>query len=404
MDRSVVVYSNDELVGRLWLRSRADRSGASFEYDPAWLRDPARFALGPELELGLGAHHTEAGQAIFGAFRDAAPDRWGRMLLRRAERRDATQVGRVPRGLGEADFLLRVDDETRQGAVRFADEPGGSFLAPPGARRIPPLVELPRLLGAADRLQSDAGDDDDLRVLLLPGSSLGGARPKASVRDADGNLAMAKFPRAHDEWNIPLWEAVALALAERAGIQTPDWQTVSPGDRRVLVLRRFDREGTRRIPFLSAMTMLGARDHERRSYPEVAEALRRHGESPGADLKELWRRIVFGVLISNHDDHLRNHGFLRHGTGGWRLAPVYDLNPTPADMGGETLTTAIVTGDHRASLDLAFETASYYGLDHEDAHTIVAKAKEAVRGWRAEATRQGIGRREQDRMASAFER
>ena len=409
MDRRVFLYCGrgdfDEPIGRLWLRDRRGRGRgtASFQYDPGWLRHPDRFAIEPVLELGPGAHHTEAGQELFGAFSDSAPDRWGRMLLQRAERRDARNDGRTPRALGEADFLLRVDDETRQGALRFAEERGGSFLAPAGAARIPPVVELPRLLGAADRLASDSGDDDDLRLLLASGSSLGGARPKASVREPDGRLAIGKFPSGQDEWDVPLWEAVALSLAGRAGIATSVWRTADAGGREVLVLRRFDREAGRRIPFLSAMTMLGARDREPRSYPEIADALRRYGAAPAADLKELWRRIVFTVLISNRDDHLRNHGFLLRGAGGWRLSPAYDLNPVPADLGGRNLTTPIREGDDRASLELALETASYYGLTAREAREITRRVADAVRGWRGEAAFGGLGRREQDRMESAFE-
>lgn len=407
MDRRVFVHSGRGdfrgPVGRLWLRVRGHRGTASFQYDPGWLQHPARFAVDPSLELGGGAHHTEAGKPLFGAFDDSAPDRWGRTLLRRAERRDAEREGRLPRALSEADFLLRVDDETRQGALRFRETRDGAFLAPPSPSRVPPLVELPRLLGAAERVVAQSEADDDLRLLLAPGASLGGARPKASVRDRDRRLALAKFPQGGDEWNVPGWEAVALSLASRAGITTSSWRLETVGERRVLVLHRFDREAGRRIPFVSAMTMLGATDHETRSYPEVAEAVRRFGATPATDLAQLWRRIVFTVLISNRDDHLRNHGFLRPGDGGWRLSPAYDLNPTPAYAGGRFLATAIVAGDSRATLALAFETAGYYGIAPSTAREIAAEVAAAVTDWRNEAARFGFGRREQDQMASAFE-
>ena len=251
----------------------------------------------------------------------------------------------------------------------------------------------------------ESGDDDggrDLAVLLAPGSSLGGARPKASVREPDGALAIAKFPRAADEWEVTRWEAVALSLAERAGIRAARFRVERADGRAVLVLRRFDRDSGRRIPFLSAMTMLGAVEHDRRAYTEVAEAVRRYGAEPAADLAELWRRIIFTVLISNHDDHLRNHGFLR-AAGGWRLSPAYDLNPTPAEAGGRFLTTAIVGDDARASLELAFGTAAYYGLGPRRAREVAAEAASAAGGWREEAVRFGLSRGEQDRLASAFE-
>ncbi len=407
MDRRVFVHCDGSgfpgPVGRLWLRVRGHRASASFLYDRRWLRHPGRFALDPALQPGVGAYHTDPGRPLFGAFDDAAPDRWGRMLLRRAERRSAQREGRVPRVLTEGDFLLGVDDEARQGALRFHEAPEGPFLAPPAPNRVPPLVALPRLLGAAERVVAASESEEDLRLLLAPGASLGGARPKASVRDRDGRLALAKFPKADDAWDVPRWEAVGLSLARRAGIRTAEARIAPVAGKGVLVVRRFDRAGDRRIPFLSSMTLLGASDREPRAYPEIAEAIRRYGAAPTDDLEELWRRIVFTVLISNHDDHLRNHGFVRLGDGGWRLSPAYDLNPTPAEFGGRTLTTAIVEGDPGATCDLAFETAPYYGVSPSRAREIAGKAAAAVSRWRDEARRVGIGRPEQGLMASAFE-
>ena len=407
MDRQVFVHLDSGgfrgPVGQLWLRHRKGRESASFLYDPEWLRHSGSFALEPGLELQSGVFHTDGERKIFSVFSDAAPDRWGQRLLERAESRRAASVGETPRALTEADYLLGCDDETRQGAVRFTEGRGGTYLAPPDPWRVPPLVELPRLLGAARRTDSGADDGGDLKILLAAGPSLGGARPKASVRDRDGALTIAKFPRESDEWDVMRWEAVALSLAERADVSAASSRLEDVAGRAVLVLRRFDRDADRRIPFVSAMTMLGARDRERRSYQEIAEAIRRHGAEPAADLAELWRRIVFTVLISNHDDHLRNHGFLR-APGGWRLSPAYDLNPTPAEAGGQDLTTAITAGDYRSSLDLAFKTASYYGISLPRAREIAAEVASAVGSWREAATRVGIPRREQNRMASAFQR
>lgn len=376
------------------------RESASFQYTAEWLAHPGRFPLDPALELRAGPFHTDRG---FGCFRDAAPDRWGRQLVARARARDAAAAGRTPRRLTEADYLLGADDRTRHGALRFRDKPGGPFLAAPAAQSVPHLVQLSGLLRAADRLDSGAGGDDELALLLAPGSSLGGARPKASVLEDDGVLSMAKFPRGIDSWNVPRWEAVALALARTAGITVASSRLVVIEGRGVLVVHRFDRASGDRIPFLSAMSMLGATDGDGGSYPEIAEAIRRYGASPAADLKELWRRMVFTVLISNHDDHLRNHGFLRLEDGGWRLSPAYDLNPTPAEEGGRFLTTAIVAEDTRASLELALATARYYGLPLTDAREIVTEVEASVRRWREEATRLEVGRAEVDRMASAFE-
>ena len=204
----VELHGESILVGRLWSRTRGARENATFEYDASWLTHPGRFALEPALPLTPGPFHTPVDKAVFGAMDDTAPDRWGRVLMQRAERRRAKKAGQTPRTLGEADYLLLVDDEARQGGLRFAETPDGPFLAEPSGWRIPPFVELPRLLSAATRVTNDEEDDEDLRILIGPGSALGGARPKASVRDRDGHLALAKFPDRRDDYGIVLWEGV----------------------------------------------------------------------------------------------------------------------------------------------------------------------------------------------------
>lgn len=407
MDREAFVYvdlhGQPHLVGRLWARTRHGRDSASFEYDSSWLANPERFALEPALALGQGQFHTQANRAMFGAIGDSAPDRWGRVLMRRAERRRAETAGEQPRTLAEIDYLLNVDDTARQGALRFAEKQGGPFLAQPGATRIPPLVDLPKLLNAAERVLSEDDRDEDLRLILAPGSSLGGARPKASVRDRDETLAIAKFPNRDDEYDTVRWEAVALSLASTAGIATPQWRVEQAGNRPVLLLTRFDRTGGERIPFLSAMSMLGARDNETRSYLEFADALRQYGAAPKDDMRAVWRQMVFSILISNTDDHLRNHGFLYVGPDGWRLAPAYDLNPVPTDIKPRVLTTTIDLEDGTASLDLALSVADYFGLKGEEAKAIAGEAGKAVSDWRNCAARLGLSKGECDRMASAFE-
>jgi serine/threonine-protein kinase HipA len=423
METEVYVYvdiaDTPRLAGRLWARVRKGRESASFEYDPGWLAYAERFSLEPALMLGPGPFHTPPAKPLFGAIGDSAPDRWGRVLMRRAERRRAERAGETPRTLMEIDYLLMVDDEARQGALRFARhdrmdaggratqdakaEEGGPFLAEHDASRIPPLIDLPRLLSAAEHVVGDTDSDEDLRLLLAPGSSLGGARPKASVRDRDGHLAIAKFPHKDDEINTVLWEAVALRLAAKAGIPVPEWRVERVMDKPVLLLRRFDRVHDQRIPFLSAMSMLGASDNESRSYLEFVDALRRYGASPKQDMHELWRRIVFNILISNTDDHLRNHAFLYTGPNGWRLAPAYDLNPVPTDIKPRVLTTAIDLDDGSASLDLALSVVGYFELDEDKAHAIIAEVGKAVKTWREEAARLGLTQAEINRMASAFE-
>ncbi len=407
MDRETFVYVDldgvPHLMGRLWARVRKNKEGATFEYDEAWLQHPARFSLEPALQLGPGPFHTPADTPMFGAIGDSAPDRWGRALMRRTERRRAEREGGAPRTLQEIDFLLLVDDEARQGALRFAEREGGPFLREEGVKRIPPLVELPALLSAAEHVMEDKDTEEDLRLLFAPGSSLGGARPKASVIEKDGQLAIAKFPRRDDEINTVAWEAVALALAAKAGIPVPAGRVEIVAKKPVLLLRRFDREGKRRIPFLSAMSMLAARDNEMRSYLEIVDALRQHGAAPKADMEALWRRLVFNILISNTDDHLRNHGFLYAGQEGWRLSPAYDLNPVPVDIKPRILTTAINEDDNTASLALAMEVAEYFDLDEGRAREIAAEVGKSVSKWRDEAGRHGLTKSEIDRMASAFE-
>ena len=407
MDREALVYVDldgvPHLVGRLWAHLRKNKESASFEYDRTWLAHRARFSLEPALKLGPGPFHTPADMPMFGAIGDSAPDRWGRTLMRRMERRHAEREGQAPRALREVDYLLLVDDEARQGALRFAEQEGGPFLREEGIKRIPPLVALPKLLSAAEHVMEEKDTAEDLRLLFAPGSSLGGARPKASVREKDGHLAIAKFPRKDDEVNTVLWESVALALAQRAGIPVPARRIENILKKPVLLLRRFDRNGERRIPFLSAMSMLGSKDNETRSYLEIVDALRQHGAAPKADMEGLWRRMVFNILISNTDDHLRNHGFLYEGPDGWRLSPAYDLNPVPTDIKPRVLSTAISEDDATASLVLAMEVAEYFELNANKARESAAHVGKAVSKWRDEAARHGLTKGEIERMASAFE-
>jgi serine/threonine-protein kinase HipA len=407
MEKDVFVYVDlggvPYLVGRLWARVRKNKEGATFEYNDAWLNHPNRFSLEPALKLGPGPFHTGADTPMFGAIGDSAPDRWGRALMRRMERRRAEREGQAPRTLHEMDYLLLVDDEARAGALRFAETEGSPFLRQEEAKRIPPLLELPKLLSAAEHVMEETDTEEDLRLLFAPGSSLGGARPKASVKEKDGHLAIAKFPRKDDEINTVLWEAVALALAKKAGIPVPTARVETVANKPVLLLRRFDRDGKRRIPFLSAMSMLGAKDNETHSYLEIVDALRQHGAAPKADMEALWRRMVFTILISNTDDHLRNHGFLYEGSDGWSLSPAYDLNPVPTDIKPRILTTTINEDDGTASLALAMSVAKYFELDSAKAREIAKQVGKAVSKWRTEAAKHGISKSEIDRMASAFE-
>jgi len=392
-------------VGTLWITAGRRHEPATFEYADSWLANPERFALEPGLELHPGPFHTRAGQPLFGALGDSAPDRWGRTLIARAERRRARVERRKPRALREIDYLLAVNDETRQGALRFTLAENGPYVAQPlGVESVPPLVDLARLLSATDALLANDETAEDLRLLIDPGASLGGSRPKASVRDRDGSLLVAKFPARTDPYNQVVWEGIALELARRAGIEVPASRIEHVSGRDVILISRFDRRKGRRIPFLSALGALGALDNEVHSYLEIADALRYQAAAAREDLAALWRRIVFNVLISNTDDHLRNHAFLYAGPRGWRLAPAYDLNPVPTDIKPRMLSTSIAEDpDLTASLELALDVAEHFGLKQNGARAIVAQVQRAAREWATVARSFGLKRNEIERMATAFE-
>lgn len=386
------------------LRQQVSRRGetVTFEYDASWLEDANRFSIEPALALTAGTFPPQAGQAVFGSIGDSAPDTWGRRLMQRAERRLAEREGRQPRSLGELHYLLGVADETRLGALRFRWRGEAVFQAPV-REGVPALIELGRLLQITERIDRDEETDDDLRLIFAPGSSLGGARPKASVIDQHGHLAIAKFPKESDDYSIETWEEIALLLAERAGIQTPKHQLLDVIGKPVLLSRRFDRADGWRIPFLSAMSMTGSRDGERGSYPELVDALTAHGVQAKKDAEQLYRRVAFNVLVSNVDDHLRNHGFLWSGQGGWVLSPAYDLNPTPTDVKARILTTNIDLDEGTCSVELLQDAAEYFGLGLKPARAIIRDVAEATRNWQSVAEEVGVRRAEIARMASAFE-
>ncbi len=407
MAKPVFVYidinGETTLVGRLWAHIRGRRESATFEYSSPWLRSPECFALEPALATETGSHHTNIGKSIFGAIGDSAPDRWGRMLMRRASRKEDKDTGRTPRTLWETDYLLNVNDVARMGALRFSRIEGGPFLAERCPSSIPPMIELPKLLAASDNLLCDQESDEELRILLAPGSSLGGAQPKASVCDNNSQLYIAKFPNNKDDYNRIAWEAIALDLAELSGIRVPQRRLEFVKGKHVLLLKRFDRERSMRIPFLSGMSMISANDNEAHSYLELVDAIRSHGADPRTDMHELWRRIVFTILISNVDDHMRNHGFLYDGRSGWILSPAYDLNPTPVDIAPRILASAINIDDQEASLDSAFEVSGYFDVEIEKAKEYIREIALAVSSWKSKAKAYGISRTEIDRMSTAFE-
>ena len=373
-----------------------------FEYADTWLADAERFSLEPALALTRGAYAPLAKLSVFGSIGDSAPDTWGRRLMQRAERRRAEREGRAVRTLAESDYLLGVLDETRLGALRFRWE-GDDIFQAPARNGVPALIELGRLLQVTERILRDEETEEDLQLIFAPGSSLGGARPKASVIDRHGHLSIAKFPKETDDYSIETWEEVAFRLAERAGIATPHHELLQVAGKAVLLSRRFDRDGQRRIPFLSAMAMTGSKDGETGSSPEIVDALSRHGARAKADAQDLYRRVAFNVLISNVDDHLRNHGFLWHDRTGWSLSPIYDINPTPTDLKARVLTTNIDLDEGTCSIDLLEEAAGYFGLGLKPARAILKEVASATAAWREVAGEAGARASEITRMASAFE-
>lgn len=389
-------------VGTLFRQAARGRQSVTFQYHDTWLQHSARFSLEPSLAVGGGMFHPGEGREMFGSIGDSAPDTWGRRLMQRAERRAARAEGRPPETLHEADFLLGVSDVSRLGALRFRRADDDDFQKPVG-EGVPGFIQLRRLLESAQRIERDEETDDDLTLIFAPGSSLGGARPKASIVDAHGALAIAKFPKETDDYSIETWEHIALILAKRAGIRVPRHELQRIGGRSVLISWRFDREGEIRTPFLSAMSMLQAKDGERASYPEIVDELARHGANAKNDAAELFRRVVFSILISNVDDHLRNHGFLWAGKSGWCLSPAYDLNPTPTDLKARFLTTNISLDESTCSIELALSQAELFGLGANDAKAIISEAGAAVAQWRHVASQVGQTQNQIDRMASAFE-
>ena len=382
-----------------WVRGKET---IHFEDAAGWLDEPEHFSLEPALALTRGLFAPPSGQAVFGSIGDSAPDTWGRRLMQRRERRLAKHEGRAVRTLAESEYLLGVADQSRLGALRFRWVGGEAFQAPVRAG-VPALIELDRLLQITERILRDEETDEDLQLIFAPGSSLGGARPKASVIDQHGHLSIAKFPKEADDYSMETWEEVALRLARRAGIATPHHELVQVAGKAVLLSRRFDRAWNIRIPFLSAMAMMSAKDGEHSSYPEIVDALTQHGAQAKSDAQALYLRVVFNVLISNVDDHLRNHGFLWQGKKGWALSPAYDLNPVPTDIKARVLTTNIDLNEGTCSIDLLEGAAGYFGLSLAEARNIIKGVAAVTATWRETAKQAGARSNEINRMASAFE-
>lgn len=399
---SVSIVGEDVAAGRLYAHRRRGVESATFVYDESYLRHSGAYPLDPALPLVSGSLQTPTGLPLFNAFTDSAPDRWGRNLIVRNERTRASLSGNRSRSLGEVDFLLGARDDVRQGALRFRDPQTGAFLADTKVG-VPAATNLPELLEIAARVETETAGAAELARLVQAGSSLGGARPKTHVLATGGVLAIAKFPSVSaDTWDVMAWEKVALDLAEAAGIQVPRSDLIDFAGRAVLILHRFDRTAdNQRIGYRSALTMLEARDGDQRSYLDIGEVIEEQSPFATRDLSQLWRRMVFNVLISNTDDHLRNHAFLHTDKASWRLSPAFDLNPNP-DPGPKYLSTAIDEFETAAKVDLLLDVIPYFRLDTDAAVAVVSDVVGAIAGWKATAGRVGISRHEIERMEPAF--
>ena len=388
------------MVGRFRYVNKYRGQSSLFEYADEWLGDADAFPIDPEnLPLQRGPFYTSSDKsALPGAIRDAAPDRWGRQLVKRA----FAKAGES-RSLSEIDYLLAVADHTRIGALRFRREGEDSFDHHAASSRVPPLIHLPALVNAADAVQRNTETAQDLKLLLNEGSPLGGARPKSAVKNTDGTLAIAKFPKPDDDRSIPHGEILATTLARKAGLDVADSKLLDVAGRPVALIRRFDRTGNRRIAFLSAMSLLGRNDGDEATYTDIAEIIRMHSSSPTENLHELWRRVVFNVLIGNLDDHLRNHGFLYDRDGRWRLSPAYDLNPVPLAEKARELTTWISEQGPEADLDLAREATPFFSLKKKEAEAIIDEISTALKDWQSVARRLGMSSKDIDIYSTAIQ-
>lgn len=382
-----------------------DRGQVRFQYARAWLQDASPFALDPDLSLDESPFFPKPDQGNFGVFLDSSPDRWGQTLMKRREVLQAKDQKRASRPLHAWDFLIGVQDETRQGALRFRAVGTEVFLANEG-NAAPPVTTLRELESVAMELTSRRIDNLNslrrwLAVLVAPGASLGGARPKANFTDTDGTLWIGKFPARDDDRDVGAWELVAHALAVKAGVDVPPARRLRlGGDFHTFCVQRFDRVGSTRKFYASAMTLLRREQSEGTSYLDIAQLIRRRGapECSAGDLEQLFRRVAFNVAIGNRDDHLRNHGFVLSKTG-WRLAPAFDVNPN-VDKAEHVLNLDDV--DNRPSLRTVLATASFYGLDDEQAARIVEEVASAVDGWRNAARRARVAAADIELTSVAF--
>ena len=413
--KKIIVYADWEtlakpvIMGYLTVDMIRGKEIFSFEYDHKWLHSEVSCELDPDLVLYAGNQFVREDKNNFGIFLDSSPDRWGRVLMKRREAVIARMEQRPERRLQESDFLLGVYDEYRMGALRFKEDASGNFLNDNKSLATPPWTSLPELEHASLQLENDdlPGDQQTLKwlnMLIAPGSSLGGARPKAGILDGKGDLWIAKFPSKHDDCNIGAWEMVTFELAKLCGINMADSVAKQfTGRFHTFLTKRFDRTlEKKRLHFASAMTLLGYTDgtdfHEGASYLELVEFILRTGANVQKDLEELWTRIVFSICCHNTDDHLRNHGFLLTPLG-WILSPAFDLNPNPTGIG---LKLNISETDNSLDLNIAREVLPYFRISQKRGEEIISSVKSNVTKWNIIASKMGISNQEKEMMKNAY--
>lgn len=398
-----------QLIGELSCDSVRGSETYGFSFDEGWLAQHGNVFLSDDLQNFAGRQYTQYGRDIFSCFSDALPDRWGRTLLTRREQLVAVEEQRPVRRLTSFDYLTGIDDASRMGGFRFAAHPGGMFINADTNLRVPPLSDVRELMRAA--LEIEAKEEKHLlpskkwlAQLLHPGTSLGGARPKASVIDEDGHLTVAKFPSRKDDYDVAQWEHFCHVMGRKAGLNVADTRTIRGEKYHILLSRRFDRDGNgRRIHFASSLTLLGLTDGDNAAtgygYTDIADFIVRQGCNVQRNLEELYRRVAFNIIVGNSDDHFRNHGFLLTAKG-WNLSPAYDMNPTLAEHQSLLIDHSVCEAD----LGLLMEAAEEYMLSKEVAGNIIAEVKQAMKPWRTEARRLGLPQRDMDMFAPRFDK
>lgn len=409
--KNILVYAHwlglnePKAIGMLTVQMARGKTAFSFTYDDAWLNQKEQFLLDPDINWFTGTQHP-TNKENFGVFLDSMPDTWGRTLMKKRAAQLALESGIENRQLTDIDFLLGVNDESRMGGLRFKTDQSGPFIDNNPKKSTHHWAKIKELQNAAKAIELNNDDsliNNWLEILIAPGSSLGGARPKANILDNQHHPWIAKFPSKTDDVDKASWEYLAYLLARDAGIQMSESKIEKiAGKHHTFFTKRFDRENGERIHFASAMTMTGNNENLIRdnmgSYLEIAEFIQFHGANISADLEQLWRRIVFNITISNTDDHFRNHGFLIKNNG-WHLSPAYDINPSVYKNG---LALNIDMNNNSLDLELAKSVGAFFQLSSKKMDSIIDDVKLSVQNWKKIANQIGISRTEQNQMAGAF--